>query len=73
MVVAGPRGIEPRTYGLRLDIDIDKDFADFRDFLLTDDQKSKTTARDYSALVKRFLRNVENPITIHSLRNYEKS
>jgi len=70
--MAGPPGIEPGTFGLRVDRDIHIDLVEFRDFLLVDEQKSEVTARDYPALVRRFLTSVNYPITVDSVRAYLK-
>jgi len=86
LCMAGPPGIEPGTYGesallplnslsdvnLRF-TEFEKDLACFRDYLLVDEQKSKVTASNYVALVKRFFKWVDGPVTVDSMRAYLKN
>jgi len=51
--------------------ELEKDLEVFHDFLLVDRQKSKRTARDYCALIRRLFKNVE-VVTVESLRAYLK-
>jgi integrase len=52
--------------------EFEKDLACFRDYLLVDEQKSKVTASNYVALVRRFFKWVDGPVTVDSMRVYLK-
>ncbi|MEM3565827.1 MAG: tyrosine-type recombinase/integrase [Candidatus Bathyarchaeia archaeon] len=70
----GPTGFEAALQGNLRFTELLNELDGFHDFLLVDCQKSRATARDYRAIVKRFLESFEGEgiVTTEVVRDYLK-
>jgi integrase/recombinase XerD len=68
----GPTGFEAALQGNLRFTELLNDLNGFYDFLLVDCQRSHSTARDYRAIVKRFLESGEGEVTVDVVRDYLK-